>query len=425
LALVTAVALAVGVNGTQVVSSTGPSLGWTTALGLPVMFALLVAVLGSVHAAAVGCLVLSTVVVAGVGTLLVVAGTPPTTGLACAVLVLAGVLTSANSVLFAVRRHQEAAAEGYDHADATQIVATAAGRTSLVSGCTVLVSMVGLWLVGGPAFKAVAVGIVVGVTMATAAALTLVPALLAMTGVPPRRVWRWELPVPMLRKRRFHPLPGAALAAPVLGALVVSGAAHLLTAFSGYLLNLLVMLGFGVLVLTVAFRPRIVAVATSVIGLLSPLAVLGLISWLPWQLPVWAPMVLLAVLLVPSTDIHVLLLHRFRSESLAGMSTHNTVVCGIRNSARAVAGSVLLTSGALLTFGLVSAGEWHLLGLSAAVAVVVDTVLVRILVLPAMLQVAKGSLSWWRPRVPGSEPGRLSAVPGWGDPHHGEWFQSA
>lgn len=399
LALVTSVAVAGSVTGMRLLPSASQTLDWATVLGLPVMFGLLVAVLGSVSVAAVGCLVLCTVVLAGFGTLALLSGEQPTTHLACSVLVLVGVLTTVNSVLFAVRRHQEAAAEGHCHANATQIVATTAGRTSLVSGCTVVMSMFGLWLVGGPMLRAVAVCVMVVVTMAMAAALTLLPALLAMTGVPPRRTWRWELPVPMLREHRFHPMPGATVAAPVLAALVVSGVSHLLTAFGSTLVNLLVMLGFGVLVLMVAFRPLMVAVATCVLGLLSPLAVLGLISWLPWQLPVWAPMVLLAVLFVPSTDIHVLLLHRFRSESLAGMSTHNTVVCGIRNSACAVASSLVLAAGALLTFGLVSTGEWQALGLSAAVAVVVDTVLVRILVLPVVLQITKGGLSWWRPRV--------------------------
>jgi uncharacterized membrane protein YdfJ with MMPL/SSD domain len=399
LALAAAVPLAAVVTGAPLMTSPGSAIDWSTGLGLAAAFALLAAVLCSVRAGAIGALMLSSVALAGFGLLGLGAGRLPTTGLTCSVLVLAGLLTSANSVLFAVRRHQEARAEGHGRVNAIQIVASTAGRASLVSGCTVLASMIGLWLVAGPTLKAVAVGIFLFVALATAAALTLLPALLAVGGVPPRRVLRWELPLPMLRERRFHPMPGAAAATAVLAALVVSGAFHLMTAFNGVLVNLLVMLGFGAVVLMVAFRPPMVAVATVVLGLLSPLAMLGVISWLPWHLPSGAPMVLLAVLLVPSTDVHVLLLQRFRSESLAGMSTHNIVACGVRNSAGTLTGSVLLASGALLAFGLVTSGEWHVLGLCAAVAVVVDTVLVRVLVLPVVLQVTKGGLSWWRPRV--------------------------
>ena len=109
-----------------------------------------------------------------------------------------------------------------------------AGKAVLFSGLTVLVSLSAVMLVGSPAFRSMALGIILSVVFVLAATLTLLPAVLARLG---GAVDRFALPLlraDVHRSRRFgawagrlarkplaHGLPALlvliALAAPVIG----------------------------------------------------------------------------------------------------------------------------------------------------------------------------------------------------------------
>src|SRR6185369_9810010 len=79
--------------------------------------------------------------------------------------------------------------------------------------------------------------------------------------------------------------------------------------------TMLVVLGLATLV---AYRRPVVALGTFLLNGVAVLAGLGLLALLVDPLPGWAPMVLVVVLLVPANHLQVYLLHRLRSETLAG-----------------------------------------------------------------------------------------------------------
>ncbi|MFI6027244.1 MMPL family transporter [Amycolatopsis magusensis] len=400
-------------------------------LGAPVVVALLWLVLGSALVTLAAALFLGAVLATALGLVTALSSVLPTSHLACDVVVLLGVVVSADHVLFSVRRHQEAVADGRDIPDTAQVVAATAGRTALVSGIAIAVSMTGLWLVGDALLAPVAFGAIVVVAVSTSAALTLLPALLALLPVPaPRRIRRWwPGRVPALRVHRDTPRLAARLAAPVVGLLALLGLLHFLLRSAGvhdlpgappYLsgdavLTLVLMLVLTVLVLLIAFRPILVALASVALGVLSVLVALGLLAMQVAHIPEWAPMVLLVVLSGPSTDIHVYLLHRFRSEALTGMSARHAMTGGVRRSASAIGGAVAVAFGACIAFGLAGTGEFRAFGWSTAAALLVDAVLVRTLVLPVLISLG-GQLSWWRRITPRahSRSGRGRPRPGSG-----------
>jgi RND superfamily putative drug exporter len=84
--------------------------------------------------------------------------------------------------LFIVTRYRGALERGVDREDAVAEAIATAGRAVLFAGCTVIVSMLGMVLMGLSFLHGLAVGASFGVLVSVAAAVTLVPALLAILG---------------------------------------------------------------------------------------------------------------------------------------------------------------------------------------------------------------------------------------------------
>ena len=98
--------------------------------------------------------------------------------------------------------------------DAVAVTMDTAGKAVLFSGLTVLVSLSAVMLVPSPAFRSMALGIMLSVVFVLAATLTLLPAVLAKLG--PRvdaLALRW-VHSGEHRSARVRPLGGAALAPP-------------------------------------------------------------------------------------------------------------------------------------------------------------------------------------------------------------------
>jgi hypothetical protein len=157
--------------------------------------------------------------------------------------------------------------------------------------------------------------------------------------------------------------------------------------------TMLVVLGLATLV---AYRRPVVAVATFLLNGVAVLAGLGMLALLVDPLPGWAPMVLVVALLVPANHLQVYLLHRLRSETLAGMSRRNTVAHACRRAWSASGGALLVTVVMWLVWGLTERGDVREFALATALVLVVDTTIVRFLLLPR-LAVLGGRTSWWRP----------------------------
>jgi RND superfamily putative drug exporter len=165
--------------------------------------------IGLVIAAIILLLTFGTVVAAGLPIIVAVAGLALTgmlTGIVAAVVDVPDWSTALASmmvigigidyVLLMVTRFREWRSVGLDPEAATAATLDTAGRSALVAGSTVVVSMLGLFGMGLSFMRGAATVTILGVLIVMAASLTLFPALLGYLG---KRIDRLRLP---LRRRR-------------------------------------------------------------------------------------------------------------------------------------------------------------------------------------------------------------------------------
>ena len=93
--------------------------------------------------------------------------------------------------LFVVTRYRQLLSEGRDPREATMVAMATAGRAVLLAGSTVVISLLGLFVVQQPSMDGLAVGSIAAVLLVMAGALTLLPAMLGFVG---HRIDRLHLP---------------------------------------------------------------------------------------------------------------------------------------------------------------------------------------------------------------------------------------
>ncbi|MFJ9428487.1 MMPL family transporter [Streptomyces sp. NPDC101490] len=96
--------------------------------------------------------------------------------------------------LFLVTRHRQNLMNGHDPAEAAALATTTSGRAVLVSGCTVVIALSGLWVSGVTFIGKLGLAAAFTVVTAVLAALTLVPAVLGLVG---RRIDRYHVRPPV------------------------------------------------------------------------------------------------------------------------------------------------------------------------------------------------------------------------------------
>jgi putative drug exporter of the RND superfamily len=121
----------------------------------------------------------------------VVAAVADTPDWAPAVAALLGIGVGIDYALLILTRFRSALAESAEPRAAVVEAVQTAGRSVLVAGTTVVISILGLFLVGIPSLRGVALSAGLAVLVVMAASITLLPALLAFVG---RRVNRLYLP---------------------------------------------------------------------------------------------------------------------------------------------------------------------------------------------------------------------------------------
>jgi RND superfamily putative drug exporter len=112
----------------------------------------------------------------------VVAAIVDTPDWAVAVAGLLGIGVGIDYALLILTRFRAALARGAERRAATVEAIETAGRSVLIAGTTVVISMLGLFLVGIPSLRGVAVSAGLAVLVVMAASVTLLPALLAFLG---------------------------------------------------------------------------------------------------------------------------------------------------------------------------------------------------------------------------------------------------
>ncbi len=175
-----------------------------------------------------------------------------------------------------------------------------------------------------------------------------------------------------------------------------------------------------VVVLTMAimgwvFRSLVIALLTAVVNLLSAGAAFGVQvlvfqhSWAEGLLGFrstgalisWIPLFTFAVLFGLSMDYHVFVLSRVREAARQGLPMPDAVREGISATAGTVTSAAIVMVSLFSIFASLHMIEMKELGLGLAVAVLVDALVVRVIVLPSLL-VLLGRASWWPGRAPAS-----------------------
>ena len=84
--------------------------------------------------------------------------------------------------LFIVTRYREGLHAGLEPEDATAAAVDTSGRAVLFAGATVIISLMGLYVMGLPFVRGLATGAALGVLVMMLAAITLLPALIGFAG---------------------------------------------------------------------------------------------------------------------------------------------------------------------------------------------------------------------------------------------------
>ena len=132
---------------------------------------------------------------------------------------MVGIGVGIDYALLIVTRFRSSLADGQDPRGATQTAIATAGRSVLFAGLTVVISMLGILLMGQPAMNGFAFTVVLAVLVVMAASVTLLPAILGFAG---RNIERLHVPFvskerPLVRRVPLVPLEPVHPAPPVVG----------------------------------------------------------------------------------------------------------------------------------------------------------------------------------------------------------------
>jgi RND superfamily putative drug exporter len=181
----------------------------------------------------------------------------------------------------------------------------------------------------------------------------------------------------------------------------IAGAMPLIIAF---------ILGFSFLVLMVLLRSILLPLKAILMNLLSIGAAYGVLvavfqwGWLDGFLgfqstgaiDTLTPPLILAVVFGLSMDYEVFLLSRIRERYDAHGDNRRAVAEGLASSARTISSAALIMTSVFAVFVLTGVPSIKELGLGNAVAIALDATLVRLILVPAAMQLL-GDWNWWLP----------------------------
>ena len=98
------------------------------------------------------------------------------------IIALIGLAVGIDYSFFIVQRYREERDKGRDSVAAVTVAGATANRTVLFSGIAVAIAMAGMFIIPFDIFRSIAVGAILVVAAAVAAALTLLPAVLSLLG---------------------------------------------------------------------------------------------------------------------------------------------------------------------------------------------------------------------------------------------------
>jgi putative drug exporter of the RND superfamily len=235
----------------------------------------------------------------------------------------------------------------------------------------------------------------------------------ALVQVVPTTGPRSEATTDLVHRLREETLPAVTVGT---GAeVVVGGTTAAAVDFADYTadrlpLFLAVVMGLAMVLLVVVFRGLLVALKAVLVNLLSLGAAFGaVVAVFQWgwgvdlldlgangPVEAWAPMMLIAIVFGLSMDYEVFLLSRIKEEYDAGRDNATAVAAGLARTARVITAAAAIMVCVFGSFVLGSSRELQLFGFGLAFAVLVDATVVRMVLVPATMELL-GDRNWWLP----------------------------
>jgi len=171
-----------------------------------------------------------------------------------------------------------------------------------------------------------------------------------------------------------------------------------------------VIVALSMVLLLVVFRSVVIAVKAAVMNLLSICAAYGVLvavtqwGWLghvfgfPEKMPVttWVPVFLFVILFGLSMDYEVFLLSKIREEYDLTGDNQLAVGRGLAATARVISAAAAIMVVVFLSFVLIPDVSVKQIGLGLAAAVLIDATVVRLVLVPAVMELL-GKANWWLP----------------------------
>jgi RND superfamily putative drug exporter len=171
------------------------------------------------------------------------------------------------------------------------------------------------------------------------------------------------------------------------------------------------VVGLSFLLLLAAFRAPVVALKAGVMNLLSIGAAYGVVALVAdggfvgglvgidtaTPVPPFLPVIMFAILFGLSMDYEVFLLSRVREAYLAGGNTSSAVTEGLARTARVITAAAAIMVAVFGAFVLSPDVPIKLIGVGLASAILIDATIVRLVLVPAVMQLL-GDRNWWLPR---------------------------
>jgi RND superfamily putative drug exporter len=175
------------------------------------------------------------------------------------------------------------------------------------------------------------------------------------------------------------------------------------------LIGVVLLLSF--ILLLVVFRSVLVPLKAVIMNLLSIGAAYGiLVAIFQWgwglealgvdkngPIEAWVPMFLFAIVFGLSMDYEVFLLSRIKEEYDRTKNNATAVADGLAMTARVITAAALIMFSVFAAFALGDDRQLKLFGLGLAIAVLIDATVVRMLLVPATMELL-GDRNWWIPR---------------------------
>lgn len=172
-----------------------------------------------------------------------------------------------------------------------------------------------------------------------------------------------------------------------------------------------VVVSLSLLLLIALVRSLVIALQAAVMNILSIAAAYGVLvavvqwGWLrevfgfPTAMPVtaWVPLFMFPILFGLSMDYQVFLVSRMREEYTSGLDTRQAVTRGLARTARVITAAAAIMVMVFLSVLFGADVGVKQIGLGLGVAVLIDASIVRLVLVPAIMELC-GRANWWSPR---------------------------